>query len=118
MSEENHEESVAFDVALNAARQSNDRRTRANLQTLKGWSRIHRNAKQTLASLKNYIAPLDSAVEFHVSRYALTVWTKHRNKHQEIFINMEETEKQMTAAARAMTRIKKRLASRHGWIDN
>ncbi len=52
-----------------------------------------------------------------MSNYALTLWDKHREKHKEIFVNTEHTEKQLTNeltnAARAITRIKRQLASRH-----
>ena len=66
MSESEEEDRVEFDVALNNARQSNDRRVKAQLETLKKWTRTYRNAKKTRDTFTKYISPLDSAVEFHV----------------------------------------------------
>ncbi len=112
---EDDQDSVSFNAAMNAARQSNDPRIKAQLQTLKKWTRTYRNAKKTRDTFNKYLAPFDNAVELHVSKYALTLWDKHREKHKEILVNIEHTEKQLTNAARAITRIKRRLASRHGW---
>ena len=124
MSESEEEDRVEFDVALNNARQSNDRRVKAQLETLKKWTRTYRNAKKTRDTFTKYISPLDSAVEFHVhvhfhvhvAQYAISVWDKHREKHKEIFANIEDTETQLVIASRAITRIKRRLAARHGWV--
>ena len=40
------QDSVSFNVALNAARQSTDPRIKAQLQNLKKWTRTYRNACQ------------------------------------------------------------------------
>ena len=112
---DDEQDSVSFNVALNAARQSNDPRVKAQLQNLKKWTRVYRNAKKTRDAFNKYLAPFDNAVELHVSHYALSLWDSHREKHKEIFVNIEHTEKQLTNAARTITRIKRRLASRHGW---
>ena len=83
---------------------------------MKKWTRTYQNAKKTRDTFNKYLAPFDNAVELHASNYATeTLWDKHREKHKEIFVNMEHTEKQLTNAARAITRIKRQLASRHGW---
>ena len=92
-------------MALNAARQSNDTRIKAQVQTLKKWTRTYQNAKKTRDTFNKYLAPFDNAVELHASNYATeTLWDKHREKHKEIFVNIEHTEKQLTNAARAITR--------------
>ena len=109
------DESVSFNVALNAARQSTDPRIKAQLQNLKNWTRVYRNAKKTRDALNKYLAPFDNALELHVSNYALSLWDKHREKHKEIFVNIDYTEKQLTNAGRSITRIKRQLALRHGW---
>ena len=107
--------SVSFNVALNAARQSTDPSIKTQLQNLKKWTRLYRNAKRTRDAFHKYLAPFDDAVELHVSNYALLLWNKHHEMHKEIFVNIEHTEKQLTNAAKSITRIKRRLASRHGW---
>lgn len=112
---ESEQDSVSFNVALNAARQSTDPRIKAQLQNLKKWTRTYRNAKKTRDTFNKYLAPFDDAVELHVSNYALSLWDNHRKKHKEIYVNIEHTEKQLTNAARTISRIKRRLASRHGW---
>ena len=71
--------SVSFNVALNAARQSTDPRikaAKAQLQNLKKWTRLYRNAKKTRDAFNKYLAPFDDAVELHVSNYALSLWNK------------------------------------------
>ena len=68
--------SVSFNVALNAARQSTDPSIKTQLQNLKKWTRLYRNAKKTRDAFNKYLAPFDDAVELHVSNYALSLWNK------------------------------------------
>ena len=74
---------------------------------MKKWTRTYRNAKKTRDTFNEYLVP-----------FKRTIWDQHRDKHKEIFVNIEHTEKQMIDASRKISRIKRLLAYRHGWSGN
>ena len=74
-----------------------------------------RKSKEILNALRKYIDPLDNLVVFHLSQYSLKIWEAHRNKHREIFTNIEAAEKQFVRQGRTVSRIRATLAKRHGW---
>lgn len=109
--------SISMSDAMRTARQSTDPRTKRQFENLRKWSCIYRDCKKTLRLLKEFIDPLDRAIDCHIAQFSASLWKSHKAKYKDVFASFETNRREFVKASRHKRNMRRKIAHDHGYVS-